>query len=85
MGRDGRAIDHQQTAASQRFPLMIFTTQTNPRAKFNRWVEANPVVPFSLDEPKRPAIFTPRNRVRALTEAAVAEVYVMQLPTRPAA
>ncbi len=64
---------------------MIFTTKTNPRRKFNRWVEQNPVVPFQLDAPRRPAVFTPRNRIKALTESNVADIYVMQLPTRPAA
>ena len=64
---------------------MMLQTKTNARAKFNRWVNANPVIPFQLDEPKRPAVFTPRNRIKALCDQPLADVYVMQLPTRPAA
>ncbi len=64
---------------------MIFATKTNPRTKFNRWLNNNPVIPFELEAPKRPAVFTPRNRVKALTESPVADIYVLQTPTRPAA
>lgn len=64
---------------------MIATRERNPRAKFNRWLENNPPLAFALDEPKRPSIFTPRNRLKAITEPAIAEIYVLQLPTRPAA
>lgn len=67
---------------------MMFTTETNPRTKFNKWLKQNPPVPFELDEPKRPAAFQTRNRLKAITgntESEVAEVYVLTLPTRPAA
>ena len=64
---------------------MIFTTDTNPRTKFNTWLQQNPPLTFVLDEPKRPSAFAHPYRLKALTEPAVAEVYVLQLPTRPAA
>ena len=64
---------------------MIVATKNNPRAKFDRWISNNPVVPFELDAPRRPAVFTPRNRIKALTEPKLAEIYVLQMPTRPAA
>ena len=85
MGRDGRARRRPKAPTFNPPPAMIFATKTNPRTKFNRWISHNPVVPFELDAPKRPAVFTPRNRIKALTEIPMAEVYVMQLPTRPAA
>ncbi|WP_221028780.1 hypothetical protein [Actomonas aquatica] len=64
---------------------MMILSKNNPRTKFNRWIQENPVVPFQLDAPKRPAVFHNRNRVKALTEESVADIYVLNRPTRPAA
>ena len=85
LDREGDSSTEHSKSGFQPLPIMHVNLETNARYKFNLWLEEQPAMSIALEEPLRPASFNGRNRVKAITEPALAEVYVLQTPDRPAA